>query len=55
MNREQAEHASDARVLACLEAQSRAALFTTTITRGEQIYGACLLPEGHKLKREWMG
>ncbi|VCU68890.1 Toxin FitB [Pigmentiphaga humi] len=34
--------------MAWLAGQSRAALFTTTITRGELFYGACLLPEGQR-------
>jgi predicted nucleic acid-binding protein len=38
----------DARVLAWLAAQPRTALFTTTITRGELLYGVRLLPEGRR-------
>ncbi|MDR3323764.1 MAG: type II toxin-antitoxin system VapC family toxin [Zoogloeaceae bacterium] len=40
--------APDARVLAWMAAQPRAALFTTTITRGELLYGVRLLPEGRR-------
>ncbi|MGE3936701.1 MAG: type II toxin-antitoxin system VapC family toxin [Rhodospirillaceae bacterium] len=36
----------DAGTLAWLEAQSRAALFTTTVTRAELLYGVRLLPDG---------
>lgn len=38
----------DAQAMAWLEAQPRAALFTTTITRGELLYGIQLLPEGKR-------
>lgn len=38
----------DARVVAWLEAQSRAALFTTVVTRAELLYGIPLLPEGRR-------
>ncbi|QVQ25973.1 type II toxin-antitoxin system VapC family toxin [Achromobacter deleyi] len=38
----------DARVVAWLEAQPRTALFTTTVTRGELLYGVRLLPEGQR-------
>ena len=42
--------APDARVLAWLAAQPRSAVFTTTVTRGELLYGVRLLPEsGRKL------
>ena len=36
------------RVLAWLGRQPRAALFTTTVTRGELFYGVRLLPEGQR-------
>lgn len=35
-------------VLEWLEGQSRAALFTTTVTRGELFYGVRLLPDGRR-------
>lgn len=35
----------DARALAWLEAQSRSALFTTTVARAELLYGVRLLPD----------
>lgn len=38
----------DARVLDWLAAQSRPALFTTTVTRGELFYGLQLMPEGQR-------
>lgn len=38
----------DARVVAWLEAQPRTALFTTTVTQGELLYGVRLLPEGQR-------
>jgi len=38
----------DARALKWLAAQSRAALFTTTITRGELLYGVRLLAESKR-------
>jgi predicted nucleic acid-binding protein len=40
--------APDVRVTDWLEAQSRSALFTTTITRGELLYGVWLLPDGRR-------
>lgn len=40
--------APDERVVAWLEAQPRTALFTTTVTRGELLYGVRLLPEGQR-------
>jgi predicted nucleic acid-binding protein len=43
----------DARVLTWLEAQSRSALFTTTITRAELLYGVRLLPDGQRKTRLW--
>lgn len=38
----------DERALAWLGEQPRAALFTTTVTRGELLYGAHLLDDGHR-------
>lgn len=38
----------DDRVLAWLERQPRSALFTTTVTEGELLYGVQLLPEGRR-------
>lgn len=38
----------DARPIAWLSAQPRSALFTTTVTRGELLYRAHLLPEGQR-------
>lgn len=38
----------DARVVKWLAAQPRAALFTTTVTRGELLYGVRLLAEGRR-------
>lgn len=40
--------APDAQVLAWLEAQPTSALFTTTITRAEILYGVRLLPKGRR-------
>jgi predicted nucleic acid-binding protein len=40
--------APDAKATAWLEAQSRAALFTTTVTRAEVLYGIRLLPNGRR-------
>jgi predicted nucleic acid-binding protein len=40
--------APDGRVIDWLEAQSRSALFTTTITRGELLYGVRRLPDGQR-------
>jgi predicted nucleic acid-binding protein len=38
----------DARVLAWIEAQPATALFTTTLTRAEILYGVGLLPKGRR-------
>lgn len=38
----------DARVLAWFAAQPRATLFTTTVTRGEILYGLHLMPDGQR-------
>lgn len=40
--------APDDRPLSWLAAQPRLALFTTTVTRAELLYGAQLLPNGHR-------
>lgn len=45
--------APDAGVLAWLESQSRAALFTTTVTRAELLYGAHCLPQGQRQAGLW--
>jgi predicted nucleic acid-binding protein len=41
----------DDHVLAWLAAQPTSALFTTTITRGQILYGVCLLPKGRQRDR----
>lgn len=41
------------RVLAWLEGQPSASLFTTTITRGEILYGIRLLPDGQRRQDLW--
>lgn len=38
----------DTRVMAWLGGQPRATLFTTTVTRGEMLYGVRLLPDGQR-------
>lgn len=43
----------DARALAWLEAQSRASLFTTAVTRAELFYGIQLLPQGQRKAGLW--
>lgn len=35
-------------VLNWMAAQPRSSLFTTTVTRGELLYGICLMPEGQR-------
>jgi toxin FitB len=45
--------APEQRVLAWLEDQSRSALFTTTVTRGEIFYGLRLLPAGARRQHLW--
>ncbi len=42
-----------ANVLAWLSNQPRAALFTTTVTRGEILYGIRLLPNGQRRQGLW--
>ncbi|MDP3577894.1 type II toxin-antitoxin system VapC family toxin, partial [Methyloversatilis sp.] len=38
----------DERVVAWVRAQRQSSLFTTVITRGEMLFGVCLLPEGRR-------
>jgi len=41
------------RVVAWLKDQPRPSLFTTTVTRGEILYGIRLLPEGKRRRALW--
>ena len=41
------------RVLEWLDRQPRASLFTTTVTRGEILYGIRLLPDGKRRGKLW--
>lgn len=41
------------RVVAWLERQSQASLFTTSVTRGEVLFGVRVLPEGQRRQRLW--
>ena len=43
----------DERVVAWLKDQPRPSLFTTTVTRGEILYGIRLLPEGKRRRALW--
>jgi predicted nucleic acid-binding protein len=43
----------DRRVLAWLKDQPRPSLFTTTVTRGEILYGVRLLPDGKRRRALW--
>ncbi len=43
----------DARVMAWLKNQPRPSLFTTTVTRGEILYGIRLLPDGRRRRALW--
>ena len=43
----------DTHVMAWLKGQSRASLFTTSVTRGEILYGIRLLPEGRRRHDLW--
>ena len=43
----------EARVLAWLEAQPPASLFTSAVTQGEILYGIRLLPDGQRRKKLW--
>jgi predicted nucleic acid-binding protein len=45
--------APEARVLAWLDAQPSASLFTTAVTQGEILYGIRLLPDGQHRKKLW--
>ena len=45
--------APDRRVLAWLKEQSPPSLFTTTVTRGEILYGIRLLPDGKRRRALW--
>jgi len=45
--------APDKRVLAWLKDQPRPSLFTTTVTRGEILYGIRLLPDGRRRRALW--
>ena len=41
------------RVMAWLDEQSRASVFTSAVTQGEILYGIRLLPEGQRRKKLW--
>ena len=43
----------DGRVMKWLKDQPRPSLFTTTVTRGEILYGIRLLPEGKRRRALW--
>jgi predicted nucleic acid-binding protein len=43
----------DAQVMEWLKAQPRPSLFTTTVARGEILYGIRLLPEGRRRRGLW--
>jgi hypothetical protein len=43
----------EARVMTWLRSQPRSSLFTTTVTRGEVLYGLRLLPEGQRRLGLW--
>ncbi len=45
--------APDRHVMTWLKGQPRASLFTTSITRGEILYGIRLLPEGRRRRDLW--
>jgi len=45
--------APEARVLAWLDAQPPASLFTSAVTQGEILYGIRLLPDGQRRKKLW--
>ncbi len=45
--------APEPRVLRWLARQARRSLFTTTVTRGEILYGIRLLPDGQRRRRLW--
>lgn len=39
--------------MAWLKGQARASVFTTTVTRGEVLYGVRLLPDGRRRRELW--
>ena len=43
----------EARVMAWLDEQPRASLFTSALTQGEILYGIRLIPEGQRRKKLW--
>jgi toxin FitB len=43
----------EASVLAWIASQPRASLFTTTVTRGEILYGIRMLPDGKRRRTLW--
>jgi hypothetical protein len=43
----------EARVMAWLDEQPRASVFTSAVTQGEILYGIRLLPEGQRRKKLW--
>ncbi len=45
--------APDGRVLAWVKDQPRTSLFTTTVTRGEILFGVQLLPDGKRRRALW--
>lgn len=45
--------APDGRVMAWVKDQPRTSLFTTTVTRGEILYGIRLLPDGKRCRALW--
>jgi toxin FitB len=45
--------APDGRVMTWLKDQPRPSLFTTTVTRGEILYGIRLLPDGRRRRALW--
>jgi len=45
--------APDRRVMTWLKDQPRPSLFTTTVTRGEILYGIRLLPDGRRRRALW--
>lgn len=45
--------APDAHVITWMASQQRAALFTTSVTRGEILYGLRLLPTGRRRQTLW--
>src|SRR3981081_1499835 len=45
--------APETRVMAWLDEQPRASLFTSAVTQGEILYGIRLMPEGQRRKKFW--